>query len=119
MLNTPLVKLWIFARQKQKVTRSSNATRALPTRCELRHKILLAQVDARWPIGRIPGRAGFGNQAAREVSKKLCWRRFDRALHTICSLLPEVRLLEPAVAEAEQEIALLVMPKTVQSESAM
>jgi hypothetical protein len=51
--------------------------------------------------------------ATDAIAKKLCWRSFDHALHTISSLLPEVQLLEPAVVDAEQEIASLAMPKTM------
>jgi hypothetical protein len=57
--------------------------------------------------------------ATDAIAKKLCWRSFDHALHTIRSLAPEVHLLEPAVAEVEQEIAPLLIARTTHSESAL
>jgi hypothetical protein len=45
--------------------------------------------------------------ATDAISKWLCWRSFDRAMHDLRSLLPEVRLVEAQVAEAEEGIASL------------
>jgi hypothetical protein len=39
------------------------------------------------------------------ISKKLCWRRFDRTMNAIRSLVPEVRLVEHGITEVDKKIA--------------